>query len=64
MEASSTVVSNESGDVIQNEDNTATLGLIWRILGKVLLAVIGFFIGCFLGLMVALYTGLIQITGC
>lgn len=65
MEASSAAISNESGDVVQNEDKTATFGLLWIIIGNVLLAGIGFFIGCFLGLVTALSTGLLKISvGC
>lgn len=65
MEASSAVISNESGDVVQSENKTAAFGLLWRIISKVLLAGIGFFIGCFLGLVTALSTGLLKISvGC
>ncbi len=64
MEASNIVTSNGSGDIVKDDDNTATFGLLWRIIGKVLLAGIGFFIGCFLGLVVALYTGLIEFSVC
>lgn len=64
MEASGSVISNESGDAIKDEDKTATFGLLLRIIGKILLACIGFFIGCFLGLVVALYTGLIEFSVC
>jgi len=64
MEASNCSASEESSPLEINEiDNVSTLTLL-GVLGRVLLSGIGFFIGCFLGLLVALFTGLIQFVGC
>jgi hypothetical protein len=64
MEASRSSNSNESGITTQNEvSEVSTLALLVRLFGKVLLGGIGFFIGCFLGFLTALYAGWINF-GC
>lgn len=64
MGISSSYLSNESGADTPIESKTPAFVLLLRVIGKVMLAGIGFLIGCFLGLLVALYTGLLEFSVC